>query len=120
MSTRPEVLAVRRGADRVELRLHVPAELAYFPDHFPRFAMLPGVVQLDWAIALAREHLALRGEFRKLLNLKFQHPILPGNEVALTLAQPAQGEIIFAYRCAERTCSGGRIVFAQPANAAGE
>lgn len=120
MTTRPEVLAVRRSGNAVELDLQVPVTLAYFPSHFPRFAMLPGVVQLDWAIALAREHLALRGAFRKLAGLKFQHPILPGTNVTLSLEQPANGEIVFAYVSAAMPCSGGRIVFGLPADDPGE
>ncbi len=120
MTTRPEVLAVRRSGDAVELDLHVPAALAYFPSHFPRFAMLPGVVQLDWAIAAAREHLAPAGEFRRLAALKFQHPIRPGAKLTLRLDPAAQGEIRFAYRSAARDCSGGRIVFGPSAEACGE
>lgn len=116
MTTQPQVLSVRRSGNAVELDLQVPAALAYFPGHFPRFAMLPGVVQLDWAIALAREHLAPKGAFRKLTGLKFQHPILPDTNVTLSLDSAANGEIVFAYVSATRACSGGRIVF----GAAGE
>jgi 3-hydroxymyristoyl/3-hydroxydecanoyl-(acyl carrier protein) dehydratase len=138
MTTQPQVQSVRRSGNAVELDLHVPAALSYFPGHFPRFAMLPGVVQLDWAIALAREYLALRGVFRKLAGLKFQHPILPGAQVTLSLEQPANGEIVFAYTSAAagviekdlrspapvpgtaRTCSAGRIVFGPSGSDPGE
>lgn len=113
MTTQPQVLSVRRRTGAVDLDLHVPADLAWFPAHFPRFAMLPGVVQVDWAITLAREHLASSGTFRKLAGLKFQRPILPGANVTLSLESPAAGGIAFAYRFAELTCSLGRIEFAR-------
>lgn len=115
MTTHPQVLAVRRGEGGVELDLHVPARLSWFPHHFPRFHMLPGVVQTAWAIAFARQHLGLTGSFRRLTGLKFQHPILPAERVTLNLGSPAAGELVFAYRNGGRACSGGRIQFDPPA-----
>ena len=112
MESLPEVLAVRPAGAGVELDLAVPADLAWFPDHFPRLAMLPGVVQLDWAIRYGREHLRVPGTFRRVAGLKFQHPILPGARVTLALGQPRPGELAFAYRNPQRPCSSGRVVFA--------
>lgn len=111
MTTQPQVLSVRRPGGAVELDLRIPTALSYFPAHFPRFAMLPGVVQVDWAAAFAREHLEVRGGFRRLAGLKFQHPILPGAEVTLHLSCADTGEISFDYRSGDRSCSGGRIMF---------
>jgi 3-hydroxymyristoyl/3-hydroxydecanoyl-(acyl carrier protein) dehydratase len=111
MTSRPEVLALRRSGSRLELDLRIPAQLEYFPDHFPRFPMLPGVVQLDWAIACGREHLNLQGNFRGLSNLKFQHPILPGAQITLLLALEKPGELSFAYRNPQRPCSSGTVLF---------
>ena len=51
---RPDILATRPSPDGIRVDLRVPADLACFPDHFPGFPLLPGVVQLDWALALAR------------------------------------------------------------------
>lgn len=112
MESLPQVLSVRSAGDGVELELAVPASLTWFPDHFPRLAMLPGVVQLDWAIRYGREHLRVDGAFRRVTGLKFLHPILPGARVTLALASGKAGEIVFAYRRGERPCSLGRVVFA--------
>lgn len=111
MTSRPEVLALRRSGPGFELDLRIPPALTYFADHFPRFPMLPGVVQLDWAIAYGREHLDLPGGFRGFGNLKFQHPILPGARITLELATEKPGELSFTYRNAQRTCSSGTILF---------
>jgi len=111
MATQPEVLGVSRVPGGVELALRIPADLDYFPEHFPRFPMLPGVVQLDWVIGFGREHLGVTGEFRGIANLKFQHPLLPRAAVTLRLTG-AGHEIAFAYRHAERPCSSGRVRFA--------
>lgn len=112
MESLPAVISVRSAGDGVELDLAVPPTLAWFPDHFPRFAMLPGVVQLEWAIRYGREHLGVGGTFRRVAGLKFLHPILPGARVTLALNRGKPGEIAFAYRRGERPCSHGRVVFA--------
>ena len=112
MTSQPQVRAVRRAADGVELDLFVPPTLAFFPDHFPRLGILPGVVQIDWAIGYGREHLGVGGAFRGLRGLKFVNPILPGTELTLTLSSSAPGELAFAYRAGEREFSSGRALFA--------
>jgi len=40
----------------IRLRLTVPPELVWLEDHFPSRPVLPGVAQLAWAIAFARDH----------------------------------------------------------------
>jgi 3-hydroxymyristoyl/3-hydroxydecanoyl-(acyl carrier protein) dehydratase len=111
MNDRPTVRAVRREGDHAELDLFIPASLEFFPHHFPRLAILPGVIQVDWAIAYGREHLPLDGAFRGLRNVKFMNPVLPGATVTLSLDRKA-GELAFAYRAGERTYSSGRALFA--------
>jgi 3-hydroxymyristoyl/3-hydroxydecanoyl-(acyl carrier protein) dehydratase len=37
-------------------RLRVPPTLEHFRGHFPGFPILPGVVQLDWAVRFGRLH----------------------------------------------------------------
>ena len=110
MATQPEVLGLSSVAGIVELKLRIPADLDCLPDHFPRLPMVPGVVQLDWAIGFGRRHLGVKGEFRGIAGLKFQHPLLPRASVTLTLSTSGD-ELSFAYRNAERTCSSGRVQF---------
>jgi 3-hydroxymyristoyl/3-hydroxydecanoyl-(acyl carrier protein) dehydratase len=115
MTPQPQVRAVRRveSAARpgVELELFVPASLDFFPDHFPRLGILPGVVQIDWAITLGRAHLAIDGEFRGVRALKFINPILPDTALTLALAQATPGELTFNYRADARAFSSGRVLF---------
>jgi 3-hydroxymyristoyl/3-hydroxydecanoyl-(acyl carrier protein) dehydratase len=111
MTPQPDVRAVRRSGASVELELEIPRTLDFFEAHFPRFALLPGVVQLDWAIRYGRDHLRVGGDFRRLRGLKFLHPILPGARVVLTLSPGDPGEVRFAYRNAGRTYSTGCAVF---------
>lgn len=115
MTSQPQVRAVRRVADAVEIDLFVPRTLEFFPDHFPRLGLVPGVVQVDWAIALAREHLPVAGAFRGVRGLKFQRPIFPDTPVTLTLARSAPHELTFAFRAPGHDCSSGRVLFAPAA-----
>lgn len=109
----PDVLTVRRnGENGALLDLHVPNGLEHFSGHFPGLPILPGVVQIDWAVHYARVHLALSGNFSSLENLKFLSPVLP--EAKLTLAldwNPAKSRLEFAYSAGQHKYSSGRIVF---------
>lgn len=44
-----------------QLQLHMPQDLIYFEGHFPGFQILPGVVQLDWAIHFACKLFNIQG-----------------------------------------------------------
>lgn len=113
----PDVLAVRRDEPdaatvRLVVDLSVPSALAHFSGHFPGLPILPGVVQVDWAVRLASEHLAVSGDFSMLENVKFQALVLPDARLALTLAWDADNRRLeFAYATSQRKYSSGRIVF---------
>ncbi|MCF1488421.1 AMP-binding protein [Mitsuaria sp. RG] len=110
-SMAPEVLEHSRQGEELHLRLAVPLDLACFPGHFPQTPVLPGVVQVDWALALATSHLHLAQRFAGMEVLKFQQLVRPGDELLLTLRFDAErGKLYFAYTCAGQPCSSGRIV----------
>ncbi|MES1989217.1 MAG: 3-hydroxyacyl-ACP dehydratase [Pseudomonadota bacterium] len=111
----PNVLAVHFSSDnanQVRLDLQIPVELAYFPGHFPNLPVLPGVVQIDWAVRYARQHLALSGYFTALENIKFQSLVLPDARLELLLTWDEQKkQLEFLYATSERKYSSGRIAF---------
>jgi 3-hydroxymyristoyl/3-hydroxydecanoyl-(acyl carrier protein) dehydratase len=111
----PEILGVNEFDDRVELKLLVPGALIYFRGHFPGFAILPGIVQLDWAIRLGRQHFALGAVATTTIKIKFRKPIRPEHRVTLTLKHSrAHHRLEFSYIDAEGVCSSGQLGFAPP------
>jgi 3-hydroxyacyl-[acyl-carrier-protein] dehydratase len=111
----PKVLAVHRadGNDnQVSLDLHIPIELDYFVGHFPNLPVLPGVVQVDWAVRYARQYFSFEGSFSALEHLKFQSLVLPDATLELLLNWNAlKNQLEFSFATSERTYSSGRIVF---------
>ena len=107
-----DLLAEARSGDTLHYELRVPRTLAHFAGHFPGLPILPGVVQLDWAIRLAAEHVPSVRAVASIDRLKFMAPVLPGAVLKLTLAHdPARQRVQFAYRANERECASGVIVY---------
>jgi 3-hydroxymyristoyl/3-hydroxydecanoyl-(acyl carrier protein) dehydratase len=113
----PDILKVSSAGDacnQVILDLHIPADLSHFPGHFPSIPILPGVVQIDWAIHYARIHLAATGHFSMLENIKFLAPVLPNAYLELTLKwNTADTSLDFSFVSSEQNHSSGRIVFTE-------
>ncbi|WP_445147437.1 ApeI family dehydratase [Dyella sp. Tek66A03] len=98
--------------DESILQLLLPLELQYFSGHFPRLPVLPGVVQLAWALELAAERLGTPRQSRRMDMLKFQHLLRPGDELQLQLRHDrAAHKLHFAYRLGDRVASCGRFAW---------
>ena len=107
----PEVLEQLEVNGEWSLQLAVPPDLAYFSGHFPQAPVLPGVVQVEWALMLGQRLMDLPAKFAGMEVLKFQQLVRPGDEVQLHLRyDPARGKLYFAYRNETATCSSGRIL----------
>lgn len=95
-----------------ELSLLIPENLFYFSGHFPGSPILPGIVQLHWAIHFS-EKLIGKKTFIGTENLKFQHILQPGDTVVLKLSWNAvQAKLSFSYAAGEKRHSSGRIILA--------
>jgi 3-hydroxymyristoyl/3-hydroxydecanoyl-(acyl carrier protein) dehydratase len=111
MRVLPEILAERPKPGGVELELRVPGDLACLAGHFPGLPVLPGVVQIDWSIKLARTRLELRGEFAAAENLKFLSIVRPEDQLTLGLELPAPTRLVFRYFRRDKKYSSGTLVF---------
>ncbi|WP_299877586.1 hypothetical protein [uncultured Cocleimonas sp.] len=80
-----------------EVICDIPVSLSYFKGHFPDQAVLPGVVQINWANDLAKR-LFKYEEFRGVNSLKFNTMILPETKVILSLTlNPEKHTVKFRY-----------------------
>ena len=113
--TEPGWTEAARTEHSATLDLHIPAGLLYFDGHFPQAPILPGVVQLDWAIAHGRRLFALPPVFREVSALKFQNVIAPGATLQLQLDHdPGRGVLTFRYSSSAGQHSSGRVLFSAP------
>ena len=111
----PEVLSQSEDAGQWTLNLSIPPDLAFFSGHFPKTPVLPGVVQVDWAMVLGQQLLDLPPRFAGMEVLKFQQLVRPGDAIELTLRFDSErAKLHFAYRNATAPCSSGRIVLEAP------
>jgi len=111
----PEVTLIQSETDTVRVfSFNVPKELEYFKGHFPTLPVLPGVVQVHWAMYFANQQFSIDGVFSQLDNLKFHAVILPETQLELTLQWHADTSCLdFTYRNAHKKYSAGRVVFHQ-------
>lgn len=107
---------VRAGQWKLTLRL--PLDLVHFDDHFRHAPVLAGVVQVNFALALAAPRLGTSQHCREMEALKFQRLLRPGDQLELSLRyedEPGdeRGKLYFAYHLDGAHCSSGRLRVAQ-------
>jgi len=100
---------LRRGPLEAAYALALAPDLEAFRGHFPGDPLLPGVVQVDWAVRLGEAAFGPLGAFRGLGPLKFLAPIRPLEALELTLAAEP-GRLRFQYRCGPDLRSSGTIL----------
>ncbi len=107
----PEILKQEQIEGEWHLDLSVPPDLAYLSGHFPTAPVLPGVVQVDWALAIGQRLLDLPPKFAGMEVLKFQQLVRPGDRISLSLRFDAErSKLYFAFRNGDAPCSSGRIL----------
>ncbi|MDT8388847.1 MAG: hypothetical protein RQ736_15195 [Thiogranum sp.] len=112
MKLMPEIVTESRNDNCLTFDLRVPADLVHFDGHFPQAPVLPGVVQVDWVVRLARRHLPGLDSGYDISTLKFQALVRPNMFLTLCLDyDSSRHSLQFRYRDAQRICSSGRIRF---------
>jgi len=103
----PILTALRPGDRAVELEFAVSGSLRWFKGHFPDFAILPGVVQVHWAMLYARRFLGITASPGRA-QMKFRRPIRPDECLTLTL-EVQRNRVLFTYRRGTEICSTGAL-----------
>lgn len=83
---RPVLIDVNLAHGHMDAGLLITPDLAGFAGHFPDFPILPGVVQLEWAVYFAQEYLRLDEPVLRVERLKFTCPIIPNTSLRLSLS----------------------------------
>lgn len=108
----PHLRVLQKDVQRVELEILAPSDLLYFDGHFTEVSILPGVVQLDWAISHGREYFDLPPRFHGVNALKFQRVIGANQPITLELIHDVQkGSLNFRYFSAAGQHASGRVLF---------
>ncbi len=107
---RPRVTGRTEQPGGVSLSLEVPAGLDWFDGHFPGEPILPGVAQVGWAIAYAREQFGLDRDPQRIDRVKFLRTAGPGARLALELTRDG-GHVSWRLREGDKLLSRGRLTF---------
>lgn len=109
----PVVLERQVTSEQLSLDLTLPRNLFYFEGHFDETQILPGVVQVSWAVDYAQKHFAFWPAFRRVEALKFFKVLHPDQRVTLDLEFNRQkGSLKFSFSDDTTKYSSGRIIFA--------
>ena len=110
----PTIVALQQDDRRATVRLSLAADAEVFRGHFPERAVLPGVVQIDWAMRLANRCFGISEAVADDFQVKFSRIIEPGMELILTLElDAARQRLSFEYRANGQVMSSGRVKLEQ-------
>jgi 3-hydroxymyristoyl/3-hydroxydecanoyl-(acyl carrier protein) dehydratase len=108
----PRVLTATVDRPNVCFGLEVSQDLSWFRGHFPDMPILPGVVQLHWAVIVARAVFELPDSPLEVKRLKFKNVVIPPQVLELSVSVHASKEVQFEFYSPDEQYSQGRLVFA--------
>lgn len=94
----------------------VDPELEVFKAHFPGNPILPGVVQIDWAVDAVKSVFSEAGDthFIGMSRIKFKNPVAPGAWLRLELKRKEvdqKVEVSFVFTCTDLQVTQGKVHF---------
>ena len=107
----PRVLSLTGDESQVLLQLEISPDLDWFRGHFPDQPVLPGVVQLHWAVLVAQACYNLADTPKEIKRLKFKNIVTPPQTLQLTVSLRGSYEIQFDFSNSGATFSEGRLIF---------
>lgn len=119
----PDILRKEGDPGSLQLSLDIAPNLDAFAGHFEEFPIVPGVVQIQWALHFFKRLMAVsptlqQATVAKMSALKFQHVITPNTEVILSLNfDDDKSCLAFKMSNAEHNFSSGKLFLRQsPSN----
>ena len=108
----PRIVSLRSEPPAIRLCLEVSSKLRWFVGHFPEQPVLPGIIQVHWAVIVCRACFGFAGAPAEIKRLKFKRIISPPRTVDLLVARHDELEAQFSFGDANEQNSEGRLVFA--------
>ncbi len=105
----PQLENIQSLENAVNIEMIIPSELHYFRGHFEGRPVLPGVVQIDWAMHFAAEHFQIQAHVLAMEVIKFHDFVLPGDRLCLSLKY-RDNKVSYKFVRDGKTCSSGRLV----------
>ena len=103
-------LVLDPGTQSLTCRLRIPDDLPIFRGHFPAVPIVPGVIQVAWAVDLARSRGLANGPVVAIVTAKFRRVLRPGMCLTARVGRgAAAGQIQFTYELAGAVVSTGRF-----------
>lgn len=115
----PKVLHQEGDQSTLQLSLDIQPNLDAFAGHFEEFPIVPGVVQIQWALHFFKSLMATSPSLQqatvtKMSALKFQHVITPNVEVSLKLNFDTEKSCLtFKMDNPEHNFSSGKLFLTQ-------
>ena len=107
----PEVLSSQSKPGRLAIDLRVPEALACWPGHFPEQPIVPGVLQLQWAMEAIESWEGALPRVSRIDALKFKSVLLPGQQAQLNISRETKPTgYRFELRREAVVFSSGRLV----------
>ena len=106
--TFPIVKDIEQMGNSCNITLNFPSYANYFRGHFPKFPILPGVVQVYFAHFLAEFYFDIFLNFNEMKKIKFSKLIYPNSDITLSLTNE-QDNVKFVYLKEEEILSSGII-----------
>ena len=107
----PRILSLTEDESHIRMRLEITSELAWFGGHFPGQPVLPGVVQLHWAVQAAQACFGFSTVPAELKRLKFKSIVVPPRELDLAISQIGDDAVRFEFSHGETKNSEGSLLF---------
>lgn len=106
----PIMQHVKKTDSNLSADLTFLGDSAYFVGHFPKFPILPGVIQMHFVFVYLKHFFNTSSNAFEVVKLKYSSLILPDVTTHFELVRMGPDEFSFCYSQKGKVCSTGKIV----------